>query len=95
MAYMCCLFRGAVLGLEVQCLKELGLRLRDHTVVVPGRVQVMIEMIMDSVRFACLAVISEQWPKVSQEILRLPFIPLWSPFSVLQNMPLGCIRVGN
>jgi hypothetical protein len=27
---MCRLFRGAVLGLEVQCLKALGLRLRDH-----------------------------------------------------------------
>ena len=52
MAYMCCLFRGAVLGLEVQCLKELGLRLRDHTVVVPGRVQVMIEMIMVPVAVA-------------------------------------------
>jgi hypothetical protein len=36
-----------VLGLEVQCLKALGLRLRDHAVVVPGGVQVMIKMILN------------------------------------------------
>jgi hypothetical protein len=47
MAYMCRLFRGIVLGLEVQCLKVLGLKLRDHVVVVPSGVQVMIEMILD------------------------------------------------
>jgi hypothetical protein len=47
MAYMCCLFRGAMLGLEGQCLKVLGLRLRDHTVVVPSVVQVMINMTLD------------------------------------------------
>ena len=45
--YMCCLFRGAVLGLEVQCLKVLGLRLRDNVVIVPGMVQVMINMTFD------------------------------------------------
>ena len=44
MAYMYRLFRGAVLGLEVQCLKVLGLRLRDHVVVVPDEVQVMVNM---------------------------------------------------
>jgi hypothetical protein len=45
MAYMCCLFRGVVLGLEVQCLKVLGLRLRDHMVIMvvgPGEVQVVV-----------------------------------------------------
>ena len=47
MAYMCRLFRGAVLGLEVQCLKVLGLRWRDHEVVVPGVAQVMINMTLD------------------------------------------------
>ena len=44
MAYMCCPFRGVVLGLEVQ-----GLRLRDHTVVVPGEVLVMVNMTMNLV----------------------------------------------
>ena len=47
MAYICCPFRGAVLGLEVQCLKVLGLRLRDHAVVVPGVVHVVINMTLD------------------------------------------------
>jgi len=47
MAYMYRLFRGTVLGLEVQCLKVLGLRWRDHVVVVPGVAQVMIYMTLD------------------------------------------------
>jgi hypothetical protein len=47
MVYMCCLFRSAVLGLEVQCLKVLGLRLRDHAVVVPGEVQVVVNMTLN------------------------------------------------
>ena len=47
MAYMYHLFRGTVLGLEVQCLKVLGLRWRDHVVVVPGVAQVMINMTLD------------------------------------------------
>jgi hypothetical protein len=34
MAYMYRMFRGAMLGLEGLCLKVLGLRLRDHAVVV-------------------------------------------------------------
>jgi hypothetical protein len=49
MAYMCCLFRSAVLGLEVQCLKVLGLRLRDHAVVVSGKVQVVVNMTLNLV----------------------------------------------
>jgi hypothetical protein len=52
MAYMCRLFRGIVLGLEVQCLKVLGLRLRDHVVVMPDGVLVMIEMILDPMAMA-------------------------------------------
>jgi ribosomal protein L30/L7E len=55
MAYMCRLFRDAMLGLEGQCLKVLGLRLRYHTVVVvvmPGMVQVMINMTLDLVAMA-------------------------------------------
>jgi len=44
---MCHLFRGAVLGLEVQCLKVPYLRLRDHMVVMPSMVQVMINMALD------------------------------------------------
>ena len=49
LAYMYRLFRGTVLGLEVQCLKVLGLRLRGHTVVVPGEVLVMVNMTMNLV----------------------------------------------
>ena len=49
MEYMYRLFRGAVLGLEVQCLKVLGLRLLDHEVVVPGVVHVVINMTLDLV----------------------------------------------
>ena len=52
MAYMCHLFRGIVLGLEVQCLKVLGLRLRDHVVVVPGGVLVVINMTLNLVAVA-------------------------------------------
>jgi len=44
MAYMCRLFRGSVLGLEVQCLKVLGLSLRDYAVVMPSVVQVVVNM---------------------------------------------------
>jgi hypothetical protein len=47
MAYMCRLFRGAVLGLEVQCLKVIGLRLRDHAMVMPSVVQVMVNMALN------------------------------------------------
>jgi hypothetical protein len=47
MAYIYRLFKGVVLGLEVQCLKVLGLRLWDHTVVMPDMVQVMINMALD------------------------------------------------
>jgi hypothetical protein len=49
MVYMCRLFRGAVLGQEVQCLKVLGLRLRDHAVVMPSVIQVMSNMALDLV----------------------------------------------
>ena len=55
MVYMCRLFRGAMLGLEGHCLKVLGLRLRDHAVVVvvvPGMVQVVINMTLDLVAVA-------------------------------------------
>jgi hypothetical protein len=41
-----------MLGLEGQCLKVLGLKLRDHAMVVvvlPGVVQVMINMTLDLV----------------------------------------------
>jgi hypothetical protein len=38
------LFRGVVLGLEVQCLKVLGLRLLDHTMVMLSVIQVVINM---------------------------------------------------
>jgi hypothetical protein len=47
MVYMCHLFRGIMLGLEEQSLKVLGLRFQDHAVVVPGMVQVVINMTLD------------------------------------------------
>jgi hypothetical protein len=53
---LCLLFRGTVLGLEVQCLKVLGLRLRAHAVVVPGEVQVMVNMTMNLVGWLCFSV---------------------------------------
>ena len=52
MAYIYRLFRGTVLGLEVQCLKVLGLRWRYHVVVVHGVAQVMIYMTLDLVTVA-------------------------------------------
>jgi hypothetical protein len=55
MAYMYRLFRGAMLGHEGQCLKVLGLRLRDHAVaavVVLGVVQVVINITLDLVAVA-------------------------------------------
>ena len=66
MAYMCRLIKGAVLGLEVQCLKVLGLRLRDHAVVVPGMVQVVINMTLDltAVAFSPIALADHIFPHV-------------------------------
>ena len=52
MAYMCRLFRGAVLGLEVQCLKVLGLRLQDHAAVMPNVFQVVTNTTLDLVAVA-------------------------------------------
>jgi hypothetical protein len=55
MVYMCCLFKGAVLGLEEQCLKVLGLSLRDRVVVmvaVPGVVPVVINMTLNPMAVA-------------------------------------------
>ena len=53
-----------MLGLEVQCLKVLGLRLRDHTVVMPGVVQVMINMTLDltAVAFSPTALADHVFP---------------------------------
>jgi len=50
------LFRGALPGLGVQSLKVLGLSLRDHAVlvVVPGEVNVMLNMTLDLVTVASL-----------------------------------------
>jgi hypothetical protein len=66
MAYMCHMFRGAVLGQEVQCLKVVGLRLRDHAMVVPGVVQVMINMTLDltAVAFSPTALADHVFPHV-------------------------------
>ena len=72
MAYMCRPFRGAVLGLEVQCLKVLGLRWRDHTVVMPRVVQLMINMTLDltAVAFSPTALADHVFPHVVTAFLK-------------------------
>jgi hypothetical protein len=64
--------RGAVLGLEVQCLKVLGLRLRDHAVVVPDMVQVMINMTLDlaAVAFSSTALVDHIFHHVVTAFLK-------------------------
>ena len=66
MAYMYRLFRGAVLGLEVQCLKVLGLRLREHALVMPGVIHVVINMTLDlaAVAFSPIALADHIFPHV-------------------------------
>jgi hypothetical protein len=69
MVYMCRLFGGAMLGQEVQFLKVLGLRLRDHAVVVvlvPGVVQVLSNMALDltAVAFSPTALADHVFPHV-------------------------------
>ena len=72
MSHMCRPFRGIVLGLEVQCLKVLGLRLRDHAVVVPGMVQVVINMTLDltAVAFSPIALADHIFPHVVTAFLK-------------------------
>ena len=67
MAYMCRLFRGAVLGFKV-----LGLGLRDHAVVVSGMVQVMINMTLDlvAVAFSLTALADHVFPHVMFAFLK-------------------------
>jgi ribosomal protein L30/L7E len=64
-----------MLGLEGQCLKVLGLRLRDHAVVVvvmPGVVQVMINMTLDlvAVAFCPTALADHVFPHVVPAFLK-------------------------
>jgi len=59
MVYMYLLFRGTVLDREVQCLKVLGLRLRDHVVVVPNGVQIVANTTLDSVVVFSLTVLAD------------------------------------
>jgi hypothetical protein len=64
-----------MLGLEGQCLKVLGLRLRDHAVVmvvVPGVVQVMINMTLDlvAVAFSPIALADHVFPHVVPAFLK-------------------------
>jgi hypothetical protein len=70
---MCRLFRGTVLGQEVQCLKVLGLRLRDHTVVMPRVVQVMINMTLNltAVAFSPTALADHIFPHLVPAFLKL------------------------
>ena len=60
------LFKGIVLGLEVQLLKVLGLRLQDHVMVVPGVVQVMINLTLDlmAVAFSPTTLVDHVFPHV-------------------------------
>jgi hypothetical protein len=61
-----------MLGLEGQCLKVLGLRLQDHMVVVPGVVQVMINMTLDlvAVAFSPIALADHVFPHVVPAFLK-------------------------
>jgi hypothetical protein len=72
------LFKGTVLGLEVQCLKVLGLRLRDHTVVMPGVVQVEINMTLDlaAVAFSPTALVDHVFLHVVTAFLKWDMVCL-------------------
>ena len=72
MAYRYRLFKGTVLGLAVQCLKVLGLRLRDHVVVVPGGVLVVINMTLDlaAVAFSPTVLADHVFPHVVLAFLK-------------------------
>jgi hypothetical protein len=64
-----------MLGLEVQCLKVLGLRFLDHAVVVvvvPGVVQVMINMTLDlaAMTFSPTALADHVFPHVVLAFLK-------------------------
>jgi hypothetical protein len=61
-----------MLGLERQCLKVLGLRLRDHAVVVPSVVQVVINMTLDlvAVAFSSIALADHISPHVVPAFLK-------------------------
>jgi hypothetical protein len=64
-----------MLGQEVQCLKVLGLRLLDHAVVmvvVPGVVQIMINMTLDlkTVVFSPTALADHVFPHVVPAFLK-------------------------
>ena len=78
MAYMYRLFRATVIGLEVQCLKVLGLRLRYHEVVVLGMVQVMINMTLDltAVAFSPIALVDHVFPHVVIAFLKWDMVCL-------------------
>jgi hypothetical protein len=64
-----------MLGLEGQCLKVLGLRLRDHEVVMvvmPGVVQVVSNMALDlvAVAFSPIALVDHTFPHVVPAFLK-------------------------
>jgi hypothetical protein len=78
MAYMYLLLRGAVLGQEVHCLKVLGLRLRDHMVVVSDVVQVMINMTLalTAVAFSLIVLADLVFPHVGPTFLKWDMVCL-------------------
>jgi hypothetical protein len=74
MMYMCHLFKGAVLDQEVQCLKMLGLMLRDHVVIVPDMVQVVVNMTLNPMAMALVfrptALVDHVFPHVVPAFLK-------------------------
>ena len=63
---------------KVQCLKVLGLRLRDHMVVMPSMVQVMINMALDlmTVAFSPTALVDHVFPHVVNASLKWDMVCL-------------------
>jgi hypothetical protein len=61
-----------MLGLEGQSLKVLGLKLRDHAVVVPGVVQVVSNMAVDlaAVAFSRIALADHTFPHMVPAFLK-------------------------
>lgn len=65
-----CLFRGELLGQEVQCLKVLVLRLQDHTMVVLNRVLGNMTMDLVGVFLSPIGLVDHVFPFVMITILK-------------------------
>ena len=84
---MCRLFKGTVLGLEVQCLKVLGLRLQDHAVVVPVGVLVVINITLNlvAVAFSPTALADHVFPLVVVAFLKWDMVCLMFFLTLFQS----------